>query len=386
MRVKNDLRWERSPEAAERARASAAPAVSIVVGLALAGRAIAFPSSVPASLELPLLVVRVALSLCLPAWGLLYRDISRREASRREASRRETMPAATSSPGLPRPRAWISGDARSVTLLAWSTALSIADVLAGSGPAVFVFGAAFAAAIGWDRMRRFVALAVSGSVLIALASAASSVLGTGLFRPGDLFVAAAAAAAAVAVARTVKSYVAPGRERLLSLERENKQLWDLSFRDSLTGLYNRRFAQETGRILVSRARRYHEQLHVFMLDIDHFKRVNDLVSHAVGDEVLKGVAQAIQSCLRTSDSVARYGGEEFLAFVVQAEAEVAQFIANRIRETVASRKFESVPWQVTVSIGVASAAGDADLDKLVDRADEYLYASKRGGRNRVSGF
>jgi diguanylate cyclase (GGDEF)-like protein len=381
MRVKNDLRWERSPEAAERARASAAPAVSIVVGLALAGRAIAFPSSVPESLELPLLAVRVALSLCLPAWGLLYR-----EASRREISRRETSPAASSSPGLPRPRAWISGDARSVTLLAWSMALSIADVLAGSGPAVFVFGAAFAAAIGWDRMRRFVALAVSGSVLIALASAASSVLGTGPFRPGDLLVAAAAAAAAVAVARTVKSYVAPGRERLLSLERENKQLWDLSFRDSLTGLYNRRFAQETGRILVSRARRYHEQLHVFMLDIDHFKRVNDLVSHAVGDEVLKGVAQAIQSCLRTSDSVARYGGEEFLAFVVQAEAEVAQFIANRIRETVASRKFESVPWQVTVSIGVASAAGDADLDKLVDRADEYLYASKRGGRNRVSGF
>ena len=123
-----------------------------------------------------------------------------------------------------------------------------------------------------------------------------------------------------------------------------------------------------------------------MLDIDHFKRVNDQLSHAIGDEVLKGVAQAIQGCLRTSDSVARYGGEEFLAFVVQAEAEVAQFIANRIREAVATRKFENVPWQVTISIGVAGAAGGDDLDGLIDRADEYLYASKRGGRNRVSGF
>ena len=376
MRVKNDLSAARSPEADERARDSVAPAVSVVAGLALAGRAIVFSSSAPESLALPLLAVRVALSLCLPAWGLLCRETSRREASRRDPSRS----------GLPRPRAWFSGDARSASLLAWSTALSIADVLAGAGPAVFVFGATYASAIGWDRMRRFVALAVTDSALIALASIASSRLGVRLFRSSDLFVAAAACAAAVAIARTVKSYVAPGRERLRSLERENQQLWDLSFRDALTGLYNRRFAQETGRILVSRARRYQEQLHVFMLDIDHFKRVNDVVSHAVGDEVLKGVAQAIQSCLRTSDSVARYGGEEFLAFVVQAEAETAQFIANRIRETVASRRFESVPWQVTVSIGVASAAGDTDLEELVDRADKYLYASKRGGRNRVSGF
>jgi diguanylate cyclase (GGDEF)-like protein len=123
-----------------------------------------------------------------------------------------------------------------------------------------------------------------------------------------------------------------------------------------------------------------------MIDIDHFKRVNDMVSHAVGDEVLKGVGQAIQSCLRTSDSVSRYGGEEFLAFVVQAEAEVAQFIANRIREAVASRVFDEVPWRVTISIGVASVEADDDLESLVDRADKYLYSSKRGGRNRVSGF
>ena len=87
MRVKNDLSAARSPEADERARDSVAPAVSVVAGLALAGRAIVFSSSAPESLALPLLAVRVALSLCLPAWGLLYRETSRRETSRRETSR-----------------------------------------------------------------------------------------------------------------------------------------------------------------------------------------------------------------------------------------------------------------------------------------------------------
>ncbi len=259
-------------------------------------------------------------------------------------------------------------------------------MLSGVGPAAFVVGVFYASAIGWDRMRRFVVLAVSGLVLVVLAALAAPLIASAPFRPADIIVPAASTAAAIAVARTVRSFVNPGRERLRSLERENRQLWDLSFRDTLTGLYNRRFAQETGRVLISRARRYHENLHVFMLDIDHFKRVNDELSHAIGDEVLKGVSQAVQSCLRTSDSIARYGGEEFLAFVVQAEAEVAQFIANRIREAVASKKFESVPWTITISIGVASATADDDLESLIDRADKYLYASKRGGRNRVSGF
>ena len=361
-------REKRSYEGERGSRDSVAPAlITILGGLALAGRSIAIPSEVSAPYAFPLLAARVALSLCIAVWGCLYL-------------------LAKSRKGPARLRAWITGDARSASLLAWSTALAVANVLSGAGPAVFVVGAAYSAAIGWDRIGRFVGMAAAGFALVAIAAIAAPLVGPGPFRPSDLLVAAAAASTAIGVARTVRSFVAPGRERLRSLERENKQLWDLSFRDSLTGLYNRRFAQETGRILISRARRYHEELHVFMLDIDHFKRVNDQLSHAIGDEVLKGVAQAIQGCLRTSDSVARYGGEEFLAFVVQAEAEVAQFIANRIREAVATRRFENVPWQVTISIGVASAAGGDDLDGLIDRADEYLYASKRGGRNRVSGF
>lgn len=341
-----------------------AQGAKIIIGLLLAGRALALP---PVSSSLPLHILRVVLALALSAWGILCLfEVFRPSPSRLSA--------------------WISGDARSVLLLAWSSATSTVDVLAGAGPAIFVAGVAYAAVIGWDRMRRFTALTVGGFALVALGCAAPLAFRTGPLRVEELLAAALAAGAAIAVARTTKSFVAPGRERLRSLERENKQLWDLSFRDTLTGLYNRRFAQETGRTLIARARRYHEQLHVFMLDIDHFKKVNDQLSHAVGDEVLKGIAQAIQSCLRTSDSVSRYGGEEFLAFVVQAEAEVAQFIANRIRDAVAAKRFEGVPWKITISIGVASAQDDDDLETLVDRADKYLYTSKRSGRNRVSGF
>lgn len=364
VRSKSRRRDDQSSEESEDSRRPIAPIAAIFAGLALAGRAVAFPETVAAPFASPLLVARIVLPLCLSAWGCLF------------------FFQATHS----RLVAWVAGDARSSLLILWATALSMVNALSGVDQAAFVVGVVYASVIAWDRLARLVILAASGFVLIALSSVAAPIVTSVPFRPGDLLVAAASAGAAIAVARTVRSYVAPGRERLRSLERENKQLWDLSFKDTLTGLYNRRFAQETGRALISRSRRYHEDLHIFMLDIDHFKRVNDELSHAIGDEVLKGVAQTVQSCLRTSDSVARYGGEEFLAFVVQAEAEVAQFIANRIREAIATKKFESVPWPITISIGVASATGDDDLDELIDRADKYLYASKRGGRNRVSGF
>ncbi len=365
IRIEQRRRKERAFEDEESSLKIYASIGRILAGFLLLYRALA---STPAErLGLALLVLRVALALALVAWGILFLIAARRPEPTRFA-------------------AWAYGDARSALILSWSAATSVSDILAGAGPAVFVAGVVLAAAISWDKLGRFVILALSGLGLLCLAVFLSSLMAPGSFRLEQILVPASAAVASIAVARTVRTFVAPGRERLRSLERENKQLWDLSFRDTLTGLYNRRFAQETGRILLSRARRYQEQLHVFMIDVDHFKKVNDQLSHAVGDEVLKAVAQSIQSCLRTSDSVARYGGEEFLAFVVQAEAEVAQFIANRIREAVASRVFEGVSWRITISIGVASIQADDDLETLIDRADKYLYSSKRGGRNRVSGF
>jgi diguanylate cyclase (GGDEF)-like protein len=341
--------------------------VVIIAGLLLVGRAIAFtPSPIYA---VPLRLVRIAFAIVLSVWGCL----SLISATRPSPSRRI---------------AWGLGNTQFVLLFVWSVSASVADIFAGTGPAVFVACIAYATVFGWNRIRLFIAFVLAGVAVLSLAIFVSSRLGIrpDVFRMEDLFVVSATAVATILAVKRVRSSLMLRLEKLRSLESENKQLWDLSFKDSLTGLYNRRFAQETGRVLVSRVQRYHEQLHVLMLDIDHFKKVNDELSHAVGDEVLKGVAQSIQACLRISDYVARYGGEEFLVFLVQAEAEDAQFIANRIRELVASQVFSDVPWKVTISIGVASIKGDDDFETLVDRADKYLYSSKRGGRNRVSGF
>ncbi len=184
----------------------------------------------------------------------------------------------------------------------------------------------------------------------------------------------------------IRKNVLPGMERLRSLELENKELWNLSNRDTLTGLYNRRYMQQTATHLFTRAVRYREQLHILMIDIDHFKKVNDKLGHAVGDEVLKGVANTIQTFVRTSDTVARYGGEEFIVYIVQSNSELTQFIANRIRDGVAAAHFEQVPWQITISIGIAGLKDGDTMDSLIARSDQYLYLSKNTGRNRVSGY
>ncbi len=184
----------------------------------------------------------------------------------------------------------------------------------------------------------------------------------------------------------IRKNVLPGEERLRSLELENKELWNLSYRDTLTGLYNRRYMQQTGLHLFTRAVRYREQLHILMIDIDHFKKVNDKLGHAVGDVVLKGVAATIQTFIRTSDTVARYGGEEFIVYIVQSNSELTQFIANRIRDGVAAVRFDGVPWPITISIGIAGLKDADTMDSLIARSDQFLYMSKNTGRNRVSGY
>jgi diguanylate cyclase (GGDEF)-like protein len=263
-----------------------------------------------------------------------------------------------------------------------SAAAAAIDLLAGRSALVFVCGAIVLSLLYWDRPRFLFALLGGGALVVGLAAAFS--LGREAASE-QLSLAAAAAALGAATAMTMRKIVSPGVERLRSLEMENRELWDLSFHDGLTGLYNRRFAEETGRSLFARASRYRERLHVLMIDIDRFKRVNDRVSHAAGDEVIKGVASILMSCVRSSDVAARYGGDEFIVYLLEAEPETARSIANRIRDDVAAREFPPVPWQVTISVGVAGLDGDANLDSLVDRADMHLYDAKRSGRNRVSG-
>jgi diguanylate cyclase (GGDEF)-like protein len=270
----------------------------------------------------------------------------------------------------------------SIVVFLVSMTMSALDVLAGLSPYLLVAGMAVYGSIAWNRPLALVLSTLAGTSGIG----SMIVLRGGGVHLEDVCVLSIAFALALFSADIVRKNVVPTEERLKSLEAENKELWNLSYRDGLTGLFNRRYMEQVAKYLFARAVRYREPLHVLMLDIDHFKRVNDKLGHQVGDEVLQTIAATIQSIIRTTDTVARYGGEEFIAFLVQSNSEITQYIANRIRDGVASTQFNGVPWQITISIGVSGLQDGDSVETLIDRADQFLYSSKRHGRNRVSGF
>jgi diguanylate cyclase (GGDEF)-like protein/PAS domain S-box-containing protein len=167
------------------------------------------------------------------------------------------------------------------------------------------------------------------------------------------------------------------------LERTRAELERLAAIDELTGLLNRRAVFEFGNGEFARARRYAQPMCVLVLDLDHFKRVNDTLGHAAGDRVLKGVAACCRNVVRNVDAVGRLGGEEFTLVLVQTGNETGLEIAERIRAAV-NCVFVVPGMRVSASIGVAELdAGDADFEALLARADAALYRAKDDGRNRV---
>jgi diguanylate cyclase (GGDEF)-like protein len=171
------------------------------------------------------------------------------------------------------------------------------------------------------------------------------------------------------------------RTRLASL---NADLHRLARVDVLTGLRNRRDIEDTLLSALSAARRRHSSLAVLLVDIDHFKRVNDTHGHQAGDAVLTATGQALEMALRTEDSVGRWGGEEFLVVLPYTDAHGAMIIAERLRAHAA--KPGSGPADprhaITVTIGAASWQSGG-MDDLINRADHALYAGKAAGRNNV---
>ncbi len=167
---------------------------------------------------------------------------------------------------------------------------------------------------------------------------------------------------------------------------ENARLFEitqqLAHQDGLTNLLNRRRFMELARKEFERTRRYNHPLSVVMFDVDHFKAVNDTYGHAVGDDVLRAVAQECAQQLRQTDLLARYGGEEFVALLPDTEVTAAREVARRLRERVETLL---IPPQVrvTVSLGVATYQSQASVEALLENADQALYHAKRGGRNRV---
>jgi diguanylate cyclase (GGDEF)-like protein/PAS domain S-box-containing protein len=160
-------------------------------------------------------------------------------------------------------------------------------------------------------------------------------------------------------------------------------LEELSVRDGLTGLYNR---AEIERLLADeteRARSQERPLAIILMDVDHFKRINDTFGHAAGDEVLRALGAILKDGVRLSDHAGRYGGEELVIVLPETDETEAVAVATRLRERIARHtfSFEGTDVQVTASFGVASGSGD-----LLRAADQALYAAKRAGRDRVIAF
>ena len=159
----------------------------------------------------------------------------------------------------------------------------------------------------------------------------------------------------------------------------------LATTDPLTGTFNRRHYMELMGREQRRADRYGTNYSVLMIDIDHFKRVNDTYGHQVGDLAIQAMAKACLKMMRPTDIVARYGGEEFIITLTHTESVPALKVAERLREAVAEIVLptEREPLTFTISIGVSSYTKGMRLDQIIGAADHALYAAKEGGRNRV---
>jgi diguanylate cyclase (GGDEF)-like protein/PAS domain S-box-containing protein len=162
-----------------------------------------------------------------------------------------------------------------------------------------------------------------------------------------------------------------------------EELAALAHIDPLTGLMNRRHFRLLADQEFSRAARTHHQLFLMMLDIDHFKRVNDTHGHDVGDQALVEVAEVLKNGVRSMDILARWGGEEFLVLLPETNMAGATLIAERIRQQVSQIKLPKIPEGLTISIGLSEAKPGMELKTATGLADQALYQAKSGGRNRV---
>jgi diguanylate cyclase (GGDEF)-like protein len=167
----------------------------------------------------------------------------------------------------------------------------------------------------------------------------------------------------------------------------NKRLEQLSVTDQLTGLFNRRHFQERLVIEMSRSNRYKQSLCLLMLDIDHFKNVNDTLGHAAGDEVVKEVSRRLVSHVRLSDLVVRHGGDEIVILLTDTNLESAKHKAEQLRRAINEQPIESQEGSINVSISVGVAVYPSTHvsrgEDLCNEADKALYRAKQGGRNRV---
>lgn len=174
---------------------------------------------------------------------------------------------------------------------------------------------------------------------------------------------------------------------IVALEQAMRRLEELAMTDSLTGVRNRRCFMQAAALEFERATRHDRPMAIVLIDVDHFKRINDRHGHQSGDQSLIEIARACQQTLRKTDLLARFGGEEFIVLLPETGQREAVQLAERMRSAVSSdvRLPGSVrPGEVTISLGaVALSRSTPTLDVLIQAADQALYDAKRAGRDRV---
>ncbi|QNB00899.1 MULTISPECIES: diguanylate cyclase [unclassified Massilia] len=182
----------------------------------------------------------------------------------------------------------------------------------------------------------------------------------------------------------VKGHYKELATRNAELEQALLRIQELAMHDELTGVFNRRFLMETIRAEKLRADRTGEVFTVALLDVDHFKSVNDRFGHLAGDRVLQAIARTASGALRQTDYFGRYGGEEFALLLTSTDAASARVTAERVREAIAALSLADIApgFRVTVSIGIAEACPDESNEMTFKRADDALYRAKEAGRNR----
>ena len=190
--------------------------------------------------------------------------------------------------------------------------------------------------------------------------------------------------------RELESRVAQLQRENLDLIMKNRVLAEVSARDALTGLYNRWYVMEKIDSEINRSLRHGSPVALLMLDIDHFKRINDSFGHAAGDSVLRSFGQVLRESCRVYDVPGRYGGEEFCIVLPETRIGNTTVVAERIRQRLAESRFDVGDDQVAITASIGIAGMDSVADEgivsssgLIERADRALYSAKHHGRNRV---
>ena len=235
------------------------------------------------------------------------------------------------------------------------------------------------------------ALSHFGIVLMGAEMAALAVLQPATHEPLQEAANWAFVAASMAMIRILADRLGRMRARLSEQKAELSEALErirvLATRDTLTGLLNRRAAQDEMRRAVGQAGRSTRPLAVALADLDHFKQINDSFGHQVGDRVLQAFARAAERELRGADRVARWGGEEFLFMLPDTDAHQAGICLDRLRTAFAGEVIEGVPagHRLSFSAGVALCTRVDDIEAAIERADRAMYGAKLGGRGRTQG-